>query len=627
MVLAPATGLPGGVVQTNDSLGGFSGDQGFTYGGFGDVYVGFIGVNGGTLHMQAQAGGEVEITPPVGLTGTTHFVLPPNDGTVNYVLRTDGSGVTTWVPQTGGTPTLAGENYLTIAGSVITAHPVDLGTSNVTGNLGTSHLNSGVSASGATFWRGDGVWASGPTGSGVARPSLSADTTFYCRKTIGTATISSATPAVVTCASHGLSIGDAVVFSLPLDRQAITTTVASPTVVTQGRVPGTPTPTAHGFAVNDPIVFYSNGAIATGITEGTTYYVKTVPTASTFTFSATVGGAAINITVAQSGNCSVERQSALNSNIVDAAGRSDGGIFYVIAAGYGSGAFQFATTVGGSAINTSSGAATTGRVSLATGNDANTGLSLAQAFLTLQGAWATVPSYDFHGHTITIQMALNCTYTSDDLAGGGSVLEVSFLGETWIGGGQLIIQGDATDAWSGGIPPNGGNRGTLSYAQDRVRLVGSNIILSFSGPFPGAILVAAMRQTQKNSINPAGTAYGINANNCPGGGVFSQSISYNQQNGGWTSMHFMNGSVSGSGGYDQIINTDVVAGYFVAGSSEAGSSAAIDIYGGVGFNTSFWDMAESTFLRSGCDWVGKLPDFSAVISFNLLFQRLCSCGR
>lgn len=73
----------------------------------------------------------------------------------------------------------------------------------------------------------------------------------------------------------------------------VTVTIANPAVVTW---------TAHGRQAGDKVRFYTTGALPTGLTANTDYFVlSTGMTADTFRVSATQGGAAIATTGAQNG--------------------------------------------------------------------------------------------------------------------------------------------------------------------------------------------------------------------------------------------------------------------------------------------------------------------------------------
>ena len=77
-------------------------------------------------------------------------------------------------------------------------------------------------------------------------------------------------------------------------------TIASPGVVTTTNNTGTAT--NHGLSAGEVVVFDTNGALPTGVTAGTPYYViATGLTATAFQFSATLGGAAVNTSGSQSG--------------------------------------------------------------------------------------------------------------------------------------------------------------------------------------------------------------------------------------------------------------------------------------------------------------------------------------
>lgn len=78
----------------------------------------------------------------------------------------------------------------------------------------------------------------------------------------------------------------------PVRSATVTMTIATPGVISW---------TAHGLAVGNKVQFSTSGALPTGLTAGTTYFVKTTPDANSFTVSATNGGAAVATSGTQSG--------------------------------------------------------------------------------------------------------------------------------------------------------------------------------------------------------------------------------------------------------------------------------------------------------------------------------------
>lgn len=79
------------------------------------------------------------------------------------------------------------------------------------------------------------------------------------------------------------------------------TTVAA-TVTISNASPGVISWTNHGLSINQPVVFATTGALPTGLTAGTTYYVIAAGyTANAFEVATTPGGTAINTSSAGSG--------------------------------------------------------------------------------------------------------------------------------------------------------------------------------------------------------------------------------------------------------------------------------------------------------------------------------------
>lgn len=99
----------------------------------------------------------------------------------------------------------------------------------------------------------------------------------------------------------------------------VTVTIASPGVLTLA---------GHALVIGDSVYLTTTGALPTGLTANTLFYVVAVPDANTFEVSATRGGAAVNTTGSQSGTHTLYYcphglgDGSTTFNVPDAPGRT-----------------------------------------------------------------------------------------------------------------------------------------------------------------------------------------------------------------------------------------------------------------------------------------------------------------
>ena len=114
---------------------------------------------------------------------------------------------------------------------------------------------------------------------------------------------------------------DYLYFGFGTTLKKLTTTATAVTFTVTVATPAVFTSTGHGFEAGDAVKFSTTGALPTGLTAGTIYYVIGAGlTADAFEVAATVGGAAINTTGTQSGTHTIVMSTKTVSSILTSLG-------------------------------------------------------------------------------------------------------------------------------------------------------------------------------------------------------------------------------------------------------------------------------------------------------------------